>query len=247
MIGPRGAFSLTSLQLLGGIFVFMWLSSLRYKIVSRGYYRSTTWVLWPLMLALAFALPGDLKTLGMGTAGGYLLYLLAVYSRRPLLEWVTGAAATLMSLALIGAAGWQACEGGCVPGAAHGLLGALFLGGVTHGMILGHWYLNQARLPIDPLKEQARVIFGLLALSALAGLGTRGALLEGEIPAGIMTYASSSYWWTWLFLLATTAVLMAMVRVTVRDRSTQSATGLLYIASLTALAGQFVLNLLVTT
>lgn len=247
MIGPRGAFSLTSLQLLGGIFVFMWLSSLRYKIVSRGYYRSTTWVLWPLMLALAFALPGELKTLGMGTAAGYLLYLLAVYSRRPLLEWVTGAAATLMSLGLIGAAGWQACEGGCVQGAAHGLLGALFLGGVTHGMILGHWYLNQARLPIDPLKEQTGVIFGLLALSALAGLGTRGALLKGEIPAGIMTYASSSYWWTWLFLLATTAVLMVMVGVTVRDRSTQSATGLLYIASLTALAGQFVLNLLVTT
>jgi hypothetical protein len=148
---------------------------------------------------------------------------------------------------VIGAAGWQACEDGCSLGVLHALLGALFLGGVTHGMILGHWYLNQARLPIDPLKEQTRVIFGLLALSTVAGVVTRPPLLQGEIPAGIMTYASSSYWWTWLFLLATTAVLMAMVRVTVRDRSTQSATGLLYIASLTALAAQFVLNLLVTT
>lgn len=247
MIGPRGAFSLTSLQLLCGIFVLMWLSSLRYKIVSRGYYRSTTWVLWPLLLALAFVLPGYLKTLSLATAGAYLVYLLAVYTNRPLLEWLTGGAATALSLWLIGAAGWQVCEEGCAVGAGHAVLGALFLGGVTHGMILGHWYLNQARLPIDPLKEQTRLLFALLGLSALAGIVTRAALLEGEVPAGIMTYASSSYWWTWLFFLATTAVVMAMVRVTVRDRSTQSATGLLYIASLTALAAQFLLDLLVTT
>ncbi|HEX2052568.1 MAG TPA: hypothetical protein VHJ78_02425 [Actinomycetota bacterium] len=247
MNGPRGAFSLTSLQLLGGIFVFMWLASLRYKIVSRGYYRSTTWVLWPLMLALAFVLPGNLEPLGFATAAAYLLYLLAVYSRRPLVEWLTGGAGTVLSLWLLGAAGWQACEEGCGLGAVHALLGALVLGGVTHGMVLGHWYLNQARLPIDPLKEQTKVIFGLLAVSALGGFVTRSRLLEGSIPAGIMTYATSSYWWTWLFLLATTAGLMGMVRATVRDRSTQSATGLLYIASLTALAAQFVLDLLVTT
>ena len=247
MTGPRGAFSLTSIQLLAGIFAFMWFASLRYKMVKRGYYRSATWVLWPLMLLVAFVLPGYLETLAFVAAGVYLLYLLAVYSQRPLLEWVTGAAGTVVSLGLIAAAGREVCEGGCAFGLAHGLLGGLVLGSVTHGMILGHWYLNQARMPIEPLKEQTRVIFALLGLSALAGMVTRGELLEGVVPAGIMTYASSSYWGTWLFLLATTVGIMWMVWATVRERSTQSATGLLYIASLTALASQFLLNLLVTT
>jgi hypothetical protein len=247
MTGPRGAFSLTSIQLLAGIFAFMWFASLRFKMISRGYYRSTTWVLWPMMLLLALVLPGRLEALGFAAAAIYLLFLLAVYSQRPLLEWAAGAIGTALSLGIIGLAGWEACEGGCAIGVAHGLLGGLFLGAVTHGMILGHWYLNQARLPLEPLKEQTRVIFGLIGVSAVAGFLTRSTLLEGAVPAGIMTYASSSYWWTWLFLLATTAFLMGMVRATVRDRSTQSATGLLYIASLTALAAQFILNLLVTT
>lgn len=246
MTGPRGAFSLTSIQLVAGIFAFMWFASLRYKVVKRGYYRSATWVLWPLMLLVAFVLPGYLETLALVAAATYLLYLLAVYTQRPLLEWVTAGAGTLVSLGLIAAAGWEVCEG-CAFGLVHALLGGLVLGSVTHGMILGHWYLNQARMPIEPLKEQTRGIFSVLGLSAIAGMVTRGGLLEGVVPAGIMTYSSSSYWGTWLFLLATTVGMMGLVWATVRDRSTQSATGLLYIASLTALAAQFLLNLLVTT
>jgi hypothetical protein len=247
LTGPGGAFGLASVQLLAGLFVFMWAASLRYKIVNRGYYRSTAWVLWPLMLLSAFALPGSLKALGVACAALWVLFLLAVYTQRPLLEWVTGAAGSVLGLVLIGAAGWQACEGGCAFGAVHALLGGVVLGSVTHGMTLGHWYLNQARLPIEPLKEQTRVIFAILGLSAVAGLLTRPVLLRGEVQAGIFNYAASSYWWTWVLLTAGTAFLMGMVRATVRDRSTQSATGLLYIATLTALAAQFLLDLLLAT
>jgi hypothetical protein len=247
LTGPAGAFRLAAVQLLAGLFVFMWAASLRYKIVNRGYYRSTAWVLWPLMLLSAFALPGRLKVLGVQCAVLWALFMVTVYTQRPLLEWATGAAGTGSGLVLIAAAGWQACEGGCTFGAVHALLGGLVLGGVTHGMTLGHWYLNQARLPIEPLKEQTRVIFAILLLSAVAGVLTRPALLKGEVPGGILSYSASSYWWTWVLLMVGTALLMGMVRATVRDRSTQSATGLLYIATLTALAAQFLLDLLVTT
>jgi len=247
LTGPGGAFGLSAVQLLAGLFVFMWAASLRYKIVNRGYYRSTVWVLWPLMLLTAFALPGNLKVLGILCALLWGLFLLAVYTQRPLLEWISGAAGSASGLILIATAGWQACEGGCAFGAVHALLGGLVLGGVTHGMTLGHWYLNQARLPIEPLKEQTRLIIAILGLSAVAGVLTRPALLRGAVPGGIFTYSASSYWWTWLLLMAGTGFLMGMVRATVRDRSTQSATGLLYIAMLTALAAQFVLDLLVAT
>jgi hypothetical protein len=245
--GPAGAFGLAAVQLLAGVFIFLWGSSLRYKAVNRGYYRSTAWVLWPLMLATAFALPGALQTLGFVCAALWAAYLLAVYTQRPLLEWVSGAAGSAAGAALIALAGWQGCPGGCNLGVLHAVVGGLVLGGVTHGMTLGHWYLNQARMPIEPLKEQTRVIIALLIVSAVAGVLTRSTLLEGAVPGGILAYSASSYWWTWVLLLAGTGFLMGMVRVTVRDRSTQSATGLLYIATLTALAGQFVLDLLALT
>lgn len=246
-MGPRGAFALASIQLLAGSFVMMWAASLRYRFISRGYYRSTVWVLWPLMLALALVLPGVLKTIGLTAAGLYLAYLLSVYSQRPLLEWTTGGAASVVSILLIGRAGLGTCDPACAFGLWHALLGGLLLGGVTHGMILGHWYLNQARMPIEPLKEQTWLIIGLLAASAAAGVVTRPRLLEGLVPAGLLAYTPDAYWWTWLLILGTTGVLMGMVRATVRDRSTQSATGLLYIATLTALAAQFLLDLLVAT
>ena len=62
---------------------------------------------------------------------------------------------------------------------------------------------------------------------------------------GLVALSASGYWWAWLLLLAGTAGLAFMVRSTVRDRSTQSATGLLYIAMLTAIGAQFLLSLLV--
>lgn len=247
MMGPGGAFALASIQLLAGVFLLMWAASLRYRFIGRGYYRSTLWVLWPLMLALALVLPGPLRTIGLVAAALYLVYLVAVYTQRPLLEWGAGAAGSAASLLLIARGGLAACEGLCGLGLFHALLGALVLGGVTHGMILGHWYLNQARMPIEPLKEQTWLVIGLLGASALAGTVTRPRLLEGAVPAGLLAYTPGAYWWTWLLLLATTGVLMGMVRSTVRLRSTQSGTGLLYIATLTALAGQFLLDLLVTT
>ena len=247
MRGPAGAFGLAAIQILAGLFVFLWAASLRYKIINRGYYRSTAWVLWPLMLGTAFALPDRLRLLGVTSAILWALFLAAVYTQRPMLEWVSGAAGSVSAAVLLATAGWRACEAGCGLGLAHGVLGGLVLGGVTHGMTLGHWYLNQARLPIEPLKEQTRVILVLLAVSGLAGVVTRAMLLEGEVPGGILTYSAGSYWWTWLVLLGATAFVMGMVRATVRDRSTQSATGLLYIATVTALAAQFVLDLLAAT
>jgi hypothetical protein len=245
--GPRGAFLLTSIQVLTGTFVLMWGARIRFKFINRGYYRSTVWVLWPLMGLLALVLPGVLKPWGMISAGAWVLFLAAVYSQRPALEWITGALGSGAGVWLVVGAGRQTCAGGCTLGLLHALAGALTLGSVTHGMVLGHWYLNQARLPIEPLKEQTLFIFGALGISGIAGIATRRELIKGAVPAGILTYATVSYWWVWVLLLVSTIVLAGMVWATVKSRSTQSATGLLYIAMVIALAGQFLLNLLATT
>jgi hypothetical protein len=247
VIGPKGAFTFVALQLLIGAFLLMWVASLRYRFISRGYYRSTVWVLWPLMAVLSFALPPKLRVWCLLTAAAFGLFLIAVYSQRPALEWVTGALASGAAVWLLGGAAREACPSTCWLGLLHAAVGTLLVGGVTHGMVLGHWYLNQARLPMDPLREQCKIIFAALTAGAVAGVLTRSELILGPVPGGLLTFSASSYWWAWALLLTATAVLAAMVWATVKTRSTQSATGLLYIAMVTVLGAQFMLDLLVTT
>lgn len=245
MRGPGGAFTLTSIQLLAGTFLFLWMTQLRWRIINRGYFRSTTWALWPLMAALTWVLPGGLRFLGAATTLGMLLYLVAIYSQRPLIEWVTGAVASVACVILLVYAGRDSCEG--CPGMLHSLTGALFLGAATHGMALGHWYLNQARLPLEPLKHAVVILGGAVAISLGSGLLAGPELREGVVPSGILAVKASTYWWTWLALVGATGGISWMVWQTIKERATQSATGLLYLAIVTAMGAQFVFDLLVAT
>ena len=245
--GPAGAFQLVSVQMLSGTFVLLWFTQIRWRIINRGYFRSTAWVLWPLVAAVAFVLPSSLRVFQLVFAGAIVLYLLAVYSQRPLLEWITGTAAAGVSLWVLYQASVATCSTSCSQVLFHVFLGAAVLGAVTHGMVLGHWYLNQARLPIDPLKQATWLMLGVLGVSAIVGQVTRGALLNASVPGGLVAMSAATYWWAWALMIAGTVGLGLMVRSTVWARSTQSATGLLYIAIVTALAGQFILDLLVAS
>lgn len=239
MRGAGGAFTLISVQLLVGTFAFLWATMLLYRFINRGYYRSAVWVLAPMQFLLALVLPRDIERWGFAAAAAMSLFLAAVYSQRPLLEWLMGSVATAVGVWLLVMASADSVI--------HALTGMMVLGGVTHAMVLGHWYLNQARLPIAPLKHATRVLFAVLGSSLVLGIATRSDLIRGSIRGGIIVFSSSTYWLTWLLLLAATAFIGVLVSATVKTRSTQSATGLLYLAIVTALGAQFMLNLLVVT
>lgn len=245
MRGPGGAFALVGFELVVGTFVLMWVTLLVWRVVDRGHYRAATWVLVPLQIAFSFALPGRLRGMGFVLAALSSLFLVSIYSQRPLLEWVSGGLASAWGIGLLVSAGASSC-GGCAAGSVHALAGAFVLGGVTHGMTLGHWYLNQPRLPIEPLKGATWIFLASIAISLAAGIVTRPRLMSASVQ-GALLFSSSGFWWTWLLLLAGTAVLGGMIRSTVWSRSTQSATGLLYIAMVTVLGGQFLLNLLLAS
>jgi hypothetical protein len=223
----------------------MWVSMLVYRAIDRGHYRAATWVIFPLTLALALVLPGDTRPFGFLAGALMATFLAAVYSQRPLLEVASGGAASASGLLLVTAWAALACEVGCGLVLAHVLTGTLLMGAVTHGMVLGHWYLNQPRLPIEPLKGSSRLILASIAVSLVLGVATRGRLVEGSIASAVIILSSTSYWWVWLLLILAIAVFALMIRSTVWIRSTQSATGLLYIAMIPAMAAQFVINLLV--
>lgn len=243
MRGPAGAFVLVGLETFAGTFVLMWITMLVWRVVDRGHYRAAAYCLVPLVVAISFALPRNLRTEGFVLAGLMAAFLVAVYTQRPLLEVATGALASGLSVWLILQSGSRTC-GGCTDGIALAVAGAFFLGAVTHAMVLGHWYLNQPRLPIEPLKGATWIMLASLAAAGLAGFASRGRLLRAVLP-GLVAFSASGYWWAWVLLLVGTIVLALMVRATVWARSTQSATGLLYIAMITAIGAQFLVSLLV--
>ena len=118
-----------------------------------------------------------------------------------------------------------------------------FLVGATlTAMLLGHYYLIAPAMTVEPLKRAvAWIAVGLAARGLLAGivLGvSRAGWFEsgaagGHLPAEGMLLAAR-----WGIGLAGAALSVELTRRTVRIRSTQSATGILYITTIFVLFGE---------
>jgi hypothetical protein len=115
------------------------------------------------------------------------------------------------------------------------LVGAAFLGAVTDAMLLGHWYLVQPGLPRRHLNDLVRVVLWVLPLEVIALLLPVGmiAVLTGDVDDGW----NGVLGWFWVACVVTTAVLCVVTRAALRERyysAVMAATGLLYLAILTA-------------
>jgi hypothetical protein len=115
------------------------------------------------------------------------------------------------------------------------LVGAAFLGAITDAMLLGHWYLVQPGLPrrlLDELVDAVAVIWPIEVIAML-------------IPTGMVSVWTGSIddgWggmlgWMWAACAVTTIALVAVTKAALRERqysAVMAATGLLYLAILTA-------------
>jgi hypothetical protein len=115
------------------------------------------------------------------------------------------------------------------------LVGAAFLGAVTAAMLLGHWYLVQPGLPRRLLNELVRLLGIVWPVEVAAMLLPTGmvSVLDGSVSDGW----DGTLGWFWLACAVTTIVLVAVTRAALRERSysaVMAATGLLYLAILTA-------------
>ncbi len=113
--------------------------------------------------------------------------------------------------------------------------GALFLGAVTDAMLLGHWYLVQPGLPRRHLNELVRALGWVWPVEVVAMLLPVGmfAVFSGSIDDG---YAGQLGWF-WVACAITTIVLVQVTKAALKERyysAVMAATGLLYLAILTA-------------
>lgn len=115
------------------------------------------------------------------------------------------------------------------------LVGAAFLGAVTDAMLLGHWYLVQPGLGRGPLLELNRWLALVWPLEVAALLWPTGMLsvFTGTIDDGY----GGLLGWFWATCAVTTIVLTAVTKAALKEKAysaVMAATGLLYLAILTA-------------
>lgn len=121
------------------------------------------------------------------------------------------------------------------------VVGALFLGAVSDAMLLGHWYLVQPGMPRGPLLELVRWTGGLWVPEVVLLLVPIGMIsaLNGTIDDGYDGLLS----WFWAMSAVTTIGLVVVTRLALKERAysaVMAATGLLYLAILTAFATDLV-------
>jgi hypothetical protein len=115
------------------------------------------------------------------------------------------------------------------------LVGAAFLGSVSDAMLLGHWYLVQPGLRRDPVKELVLWTAAMWPLEIAVFLWPTGMVqvVNGVVDDGY----DGLLGWIWLTCAVTTIGLVALTWAALRERSyaaVMAATGLLYLAILTA-------------
>jgi hypothetical protein len=115
------------------------------------------------------------------------------------------------------------------------VIGAAFLGSITDAMLLGHWYLVQPGMPRGPLLELVRWVgfiwpFEVAVLLWPTGMGS---VITGAIDDGY----NGILGWMWIACAVMTIVLVVVTRAALKERqysAVMAATGLLYLAILTA-------------
>jgi hypothetical protein len=115
------------------------------------------------------------------------------------------------------------------------LAGAAFLGAVTDAMLLGHWYLVQPGLPRRHLNDLVRALGVTWPVEVVALLVPTGmvSVWRGTIDDGW----NGMLGWMWAACAVSTLILVFVTQAALRERyysAVMAATGLLYLAILTA-------------
>jgi hypothetical protein len=180
---------------------------------------------------------------GAVIAAAVLAYLSAIAwgLGRARLGLVTAALVCLIAAGWAGAASWSTAAPMWVLNAASRAASGFLLGATLAAMLLGHYYLTAPAMSIDPLKRSVALVgVALLARCLLAAaallVAQSGSLAPHRAPVGPSAALFLVVRWGMGFLAAAAAIFMTWRSAQIR--STQSATGILYIAMIFVLFGE---------
>ncbi len=250
MKGPAGVTALVLAETVAGGLWLLFLMPL-WGEVRRGFFKLTGAVLLVLAAATWYSASAGLVEgddagrwsvrLAAALALVTLVWVVLLFARRQVAARVVGFVSLPLAVAGLAAMAGTA-EGSYAVALLQLLAGALFLGAVSDGLLLGHWYLTDRGLSRAPIN---RFTAALLVAVVLEGAAL---LLGGFGPSGdntdfnpLLTSAGLASWIA-LGMVATTALIAVLIRAALRgERSSavQASTGFFYLAVITALTAEF--------
>ena len=217
----------------GGLF-FLWFTTRRHEI-GRGY----GWLIRITYLviaagAVAAGIATDVLPVREVSAAAFAVVSLVTVMRRDVRLDIVAPAIGLVGV-VAGALDAAGGAGDTAVSLLRVVIGTFFLGAVSDAMLLGHWYLVQPGMPRRLLNEMTTAVivawpFEVAVLLLPTGMAS---VLNGTIDDGW----DGVLGWFWLASAVLTGVLAFVTRAALRERSyaaVMAATGLMYLAILTA-------------
>lgn len=249
MTGAAGYMALVLAEAVAGSLVSIWLTPL-WNEVKRGFFTLTTSIVLVLAVGAWFAThaaqtAGDdasrsTATLALITACAVGLSSLLMLAKQHLPARIVGAASVVAAIATLVAMAGEGRQSFAI--ALFQLLaGAAFLGSITAGLLLGHWYLTDRGLPRRPIDRLTTSMLVAVPIEALAIVTSGFEGVESSTSLNPLLTAGALAPWIALGMVVATGLIAALTRATLkgeRASAVQSATGFYYLAVVTAFTAE---------
>jgi hypothetical protein len=249
MTGAAGYMALVLAEAVAGSLAFLWLTPL-WSEVKRGFFTLTSAILLALAVASwlstrAAAIPGDdpgrwSETLTLATAAAVGLSFLLLLARQHLPARILGVTSVAISMAALVAMAGTGRQS--FPIALFQLLaGAAFLGSITVGLLLGHWYLTDRGLSRGPINRLTTAMLSAVVVEAVAIVTSGFGGVESSASLNPLLTAGALAPWIALGMVVATLLIALLTRAALkgeRASAVQSATGFYYLAVVTAFTAE---------
>lgn len=249
MTGVAGVMALVLAETVAGATLFLWASPL-WTEVKRGFFKLLGAIL--TVLAGLTWLSVDAAVVGRFPSGDVLwatmlvatvataLWTVLLFARQQAVARVVGllsVPAWLAVLVWMGGAGRQSYGLALFQLAA----GAALLGAATDGLLLGHWYLTDRKLPRGPINRMTTILVVSVAIAAIAVISAGFSGVETSTSINPLLTVGALAPWIALGMVVATALIAGVVKAVLkgeRASAVQSATGFYYLAVVTAFTAE---------
>ena len=250
MTGVAGVMALVLAEAVAGATLLLWVGPL-WTEVKRGFFklaRSDPHVCWRSSRGSRRTQPssprfpsGDALRATTAAAGAATLVWTALLFLRQqsaarVVGWLS-VPAWLAVLVWMGGAGRQSLPLAVFQLAA----GAALLGASMDGLLLGHWYLTDRKLPRRPIDRMTTILLISVVAAAVAVISAGFTGVESSTAINPLLTAGALAPWIALGMVVATALIAVFIRAALRGErasAVQSATGFYYLAVVTAFTAE---------
>jgi hypothetical protein len=249
LTGAAGYMALVLAEAVAGACAFLWLTPL-WNEVKRGFFTLTSAILLLVALATwlstrAAQVAGDgagrwSAALALATNAALGAAFVSMLAKRHLLARIAGVAGVALTIATLVAMAGAARQ--AIPLALFQLLaGAAFLGSITIGLLLGHWYLTDRGLSRGPINRFTTAMVVAVVVEAVAVVTSGFEGVESAASLNPLLTAGALAPWIALGMVVATLLIALLTRATLKGQrasAVQSATGFYYLAVVTGFTAE---------